>query len=220
MHLIITLIIYLIITGVIIACKPRMWVWSLTFLILLLLCYFFSITSLATSIVFWAIYLAIVIPMHVKPLRLTLLTARLLVIYRKQTLTMSDTEREALEAGDPWWEKQLFQGNPDWQAFQAISLSQLNDEEQAFVDNETCHLANKLDCWKIDYVDHALPQETLNEIRSQGFLGLHIAKEHGGKNFSARTNSFINMRISAQSAIAATIIMVCNSLGPGLENAE
>ena len=27
---------------------------------------------------------------------------------------MSDTEREALEAGDVWWEADLFTGNPDW----------------------------------------------------------------------------------------------------------
>jgi hypothetical protein len=27
---------------------------------------------------------------------------------------MSDTEREALEAGDVWWDADLFTGNPDW----------------------------------------------------------------------------------------------------------
>ena len=28
--------------------------------------------------------------------------------------SMSDTEREALEAGDVWWDADLFTGNPDW----------------------------------------------------------------------------------------------------------
>jgi acyl-CoA dehydrogenase len=28
--------------------------------------------------------------------------------------TMSETESEALEAGDVWWEADLFTGNPEW----------------------------------------------------------------------------------------------------------
>ena len=27
---------------------------------------------------------------------------------------LSDTEREAIEAGDVWWDAELFTGNPDW----------------------------------------------------------------------------------------------------------
>ena len=66
---------------------------------------------------------------------------------------MSNTEREALEAGDPWWEKDLFQGNPDWSKFKAIELSQLTEEEQSFVNNETAALCQQLNSWKIDYTD-------------------------------------------------------------------
>ena len=33
---------------------------------------------------------------------------------RRALPTMSDTEREALEAGDVWWDAELFTGNPDW----------------------------------------------------------------------------------------------------------
>ena len=33
---------------------------------------------------------------------------------------MSDTEREALEAGDVWWDADLFTGNPDWAKLLAI----------------------------------------------------------------------------------------------------
>src|ERR1700757_463867 len=31
---------------------------------------------------------------------------------------MSDTEREALEAGDVWWDGELFGGDPDWSKLQ------------------------------------------------------------------------------------------------------
>ena len=33
---------------------------------------------------------------------------------RRVLPSMSDTEREALEAGDVWWDADLFTGNPDW----------------------------------------------------------------------------------------------------------
>ena len=34
--------------------------------------------------------------------------------------SMSDTEREALEAGDVWWDADLFTGNPDWSPKDAL----------------------------------------------------------------------------------------------------
>ena len=34
---------------------------------------------------------------------------------------MSDTEREALEAGDVWWDADLFTGNPDWAKLLGLS---------------------------------------------------------------------------------------------------
>jgi hypothetical protein len=34
---------------------------------------------------------------------------------------MSDTEREALEAGDVWWDADLFTGNPDWSKLLAVA---------------------------------------------------------------------------------------------------
>ncbi len=46
---------------------------------------------------------------------------------------MSDTEREALEAGDVWWDADLFTGNPDWSKLLAFAPATLTDEEQAFL---------------------------------------------------------------------------------------
>ena len=44
---------------------------------------------------------------------------------------LSDTEREAIEAGDVWWDAELFAGNPDWNKLLASAPAQLSDEEQA-----------------------------------------------------------------------------------------
>lgn len=48
--------------------------------------------------------------------------------------TLSDTERDALEAGDVWWEAELFSGNPDWDMLHAVKAPRLSDKEQAFLD--------------------------------------------------------------------------------------
>src|SRR5471032_3217228 len=46
---------------------------------------------------------------------------------------MSDTEREALEAGDVWWDADLFTGNPDWAKLLANAPATLTPEEDAFL---------------------------------------------------------------------------------------
>src|SRR5262249_20195646 len=46
---------------------------------------------------------------------------------------MSDTEREALEAGDVWWDADLFTGNPDWLKLLKVPQATLTAEEQAFL---------------------------------------------------------------------------------------
>lgn len=46
--------------------------------------------------------------------------------------SMSTTEREALEAGTSWWEKELFMGEPDWEKFDQYPYPKLSTEEQSF----------------------------------------------------------------------------------------
>src|SRR6266852_4660870 len=50
--------------------------------------------------------------------------------------TLSDTEREAIEAGDVWWDADLFSGNPDWAKLLAVPPATLSEEEQAFLDGQ------------------------------------------------------------------------------------
>ena len=47
---------------------------------------------------------------------------------------MSQTEKEALEAGTVWWDGELFTGDPRWQKLLAAKPPQLTAEEQAFLD--------------------------------------------------------------------------------------
>jgi acyl-CoA dehydrogenase len=50
----------------------------------------------------------------VKPLRRLLISNRLFSVYRKVMPRLSNTEREALEAGTVWWDAEIYSGKPGW----------------------------------------------------------------------------------------------------------
>jgi hypothetical protein len=59
----------------------------------------------------------------------------MLRFFRKVTPKMSDTEREALDAGSVWWDGELFSGRPRWKKLKLIPPPALSAEEQAFSRN-------------------------------------------------------------------------------------
>ena len=134
-------------------------------------------------------------------------------IFRKIMPAMSETERDALEAGDVWIDGDLFQGDPDWQKILDIAKPELNPEEQSFLDNQTEQLCDMLDDWQI-LQDMDLPDDVWAFIKEQGFLGMIIPKEFGGLGFSAIAHSTIVTKLSSRSPSAAVSVMVPNSLGP------
>ena len=81
----------------------------------------------------WAAFGVLVVP-NLKDLRRENITRPLLEIYRKMLPSMSDTEREALEAGNVWWDGELFSGMPDWDRLMSYPAPALSEEEQAFLD--------------------------------------------------------------------------------------
>lgn len=57
--------------------------------------------------------------LNLRPLRIALISRPFMRTYRRLLPSMSDTERDALEAGTVWWEGELFTGNPDWRKLHA-----------------------------------------------------------------------------------------------------
>ncbi|MDB5504333.1 MAG: fadE [Tardiphaga sp.] len=129
--------------------------------------------------------------------------------------TMSATEREALEAGDTWWDADLFTGNPDWAKLLAVKPAKLTAEEQAFMTGPVDALCAMLDDWKINWELRDLPPEVWDFIKREKFFGMIIPKEYGGLGFSPFAHSEIVRKISSRSVVAAVTVMVPNSLGPG-----
>jgi acyl-CoA dehydrogenase len=58
--------------------------------------------------------------MTMRAFRRDRLTRPIFAWAQKVLPTMSETERAALEAGDVWWDGDLFSGNPDWSRLLAI----------------------------------------------------------------------------------------------------
>src|SRR6476620_11736838 len=129
--------------------------------------------------------------------------------------SMSPTEREAIEAGDVWWDGELFSGHPDWEKLLAFPPATLSQEEQAFIDGPVEQLCRMLDDWRINWELRDLPPEVWEFLKAQRFFALIIPKQYGGHGFSAYAHSEIIRKISTQSICAAVTAMVPNSLGPG-----
>lgn len=134
---------------------------------------------------------------------------------KKRMPAISRTEREALEAGNVWWEKDLFCGRPNWKEFLSKPKSELTTEEKAFLDNEVETLCKMIDDWQIVTKDKDLTAETWDYLKKERFFGLVIPKEYGGHGFSAFAHSTIVTKIATRSISTAVNTMVPNSLGPG-----
>ena len=168
----------------------------------------------------WSLWLviplaAVLLILNVPALRRPILTKPVFEILKKSMPTMSVTEREALEAGTTWWEKDIFSGKPDWNQFAQIGLPQLTAEEQSFLDNEVTELCALLDEWDIHHNRKDLSPEAWQYLKDKGFLGLIIPKEFGGRDFSPYAQSRVMSKIASRSITAAVTAMVPNSLGPG-----
>nr|WP_229265193.1 acyl-CoA dehydrogenase [Duganella sp. 1224] len=148
------------------------------------------------------------------PLRRSLITPHIYALFKRILPPMSDTERDALEAGTTWWDADLFSGRPDWNKFMELRRPALSPEEQAFMDNEVRQLCEMVDDWEATQVWQGLPAAAWQFARDKGFLGMIIPKHYGGKAFSAYMHSQVVMALSTRCSALAVQVMVPNSLGP------
>ena len=148
------------------------------------------------------------------PIRRLLLARPAYLIMKKALPPMSQTEREALEAGNTWWDAELFSGRPKWQVLEDLPPAKLSDEERAFLQGPVETLCAMLDDWDITHKRRDLPPEVWDFIKHNKFCGIIIPKQYGGLEFSEYAHSQIVMKISSRCSTAAVTVMVPNSLGP------
>ena len=164
-------------------------------------------------IILWLLFGLMVIPNLVE-VRREKLTKPLLAMYRKMLPSMSDTEREALEAGSVWWDGELFSGMPDWDKLMSFPAPKLSDEEQAFIDGPCEELCRMIDDWEICHELADMPKPVWDFIIKHRFFAMIIPKQYGGLEFSAYAQAMVLSKIGGRSATVGSTIGVPNSLGP------
>ncbi|WP_407278999.1 acyl-CoA dehydrogenase [Aromatoleum evansii] len=160
-----------------------------------------------------AVFAGVMALFLLRPVRRALVTAPIFRAFRAALPSMSQTERDALEAGTVWWEGELFRGAPTWAKLLDYPWPTLTPEERAFLDNETSELCRLTNDWQ-DNLRQDLSPEVWQYIKDKGFLGMIIPKEYGGKGFSAYAHSQVVTKLSTRASAPAITVMVPNSLGP------
>ena len=164
-------------------------------------------------LVLWLIVVTMVV-LNFDDFRRDQITRRMLNVYKTMLPQMSDTEREALEAGSVWWDGELFTGLPNWDRLMRMPAPRLTDEEQAFIDGPTETLCRMLDDWQISHELGDMPPEIWAYIKEHRFFAMIIPKEYGGLEFSPYAKALIRKTLSTRCTVAAATIGVPNSLGP------
>lgn len=162
----------------------------------------------------WIVFDAIFIPLNLPFIRKRLFSRPVFKLMQRMLPRMSQTEREALEAGNTWWDAELFSGHPDWKVLLDLPAAKLTAEEQAFIEGPVETLCSMLDDWDITHNRRDLPPEVWDFIKRHKFCGMIIPKHYGGLEFGEYAHSEVVMKISSRSTTAAVTVMVPNSLGP------
>ena len=100
----------------------------------------------------WIIYLVFVITLNVRSIRQSL-SVFIFKAMRSVMPTISQTEQDALDAGDVWWEAEIYRGIPDFSVIHDLPKQHLTEEEQAFIDGPVVELCEMVDDWKITNED-------------------------------------------------------------------
>lgn len=205
-------LIYLVFTLVVLYRAMSPLIWEIGTVVYLIIATFVIGLPLVAGILLLLVIIPAVLIIQFEPVRIYI-ADHLYKTAGKSVPKLSKTEEEALNAGDTWLEQDIFTGTPNWDRLASVNTV-LSEEEQSFLDNETQILCSMLDDWEINQ-EQDLPPKVWTYIKENGFFGMVIPKEYGGKGFSARAHSDVVMKLSSRSGVAAVTVMVPNSLGPG-----
>jgi acyl-CoA dehydrogenase len=209
-----TIILAIILLWVLACMRANLWIWSAALFLMAGARIYFSpagadvLVYAAVAAACGAAFLAI------PPLRRAVAAPPLFALFKRMLPPLSETEREALEAGTVGWDGELFTGNPDWRKLLSLPPPALTTVEQAFLDGPVETLCAMLDDWQIVEHDRDLPPDVWQFMKDERFFGMIIPPEYGGHGFSALAHSQVIMKIASRSITGAVTVMVPNSLGP------
>lgn len=190
-----------------------LWVWTLIAFAVLSFQSFMMAPLNATLTVLWVLFIIIAAVLNIPIFRQALFSRYILGIVKAKMPPISDTEREAINAGDIWWEAQLFRGRPQWHDIQSFQITKLSETEQTFVDHQVEILCHMIDTWQQSQ-DAAHSEQVWNYLKKERFFSMLIPRSYGGLEFSALAQSTVVSKIASRDMSTAVTVMVPNSLGP------
>ncbi len=183
---------------------------SILFLIFMV---FGTLSVIASAILLFTAVLFILL--SIDNIRRSWVSAPLFSWYRKVLPSVSETEQVAIDAGTVWWEGDLFTGNPEWQKLLAMPKPELTQDEQAFLDGPVEQLCSMVNTWDINFKHADIPDDIVDFIKKNKFLGLIIPKEFGGLDLSPVAQVMVLNKLFSAGGVIGLFISVPNSLGPG-----
>lgn len=163
----------------------------------------------------WLIFALFALPLNIKSIRQKYLTKPLLKAYQQIMPEMSQTEKEAIDAGTTWFESDLFRGAPDWKKLHDYPVPTLSKEEQDFLDGPVEEVCRLFDDWDTTHERADMSPEVWQYLKDNKFFAMIIKKQYGGLEFSAYAQSRVLQKLTGVSTVLASTVGVPNSLGPG-----
>ncbi len=133
---------------------------------------------------------------------------------RRALPRISETERQALEAGTVWIDGELFGGRPDWKRILAEPYPDLSEREQAFLDGPVAEVCSLVDSWEVEKTGE-LSDRVWDLLRQHCFFGLNLPQQWGGHGFSSLACSTVFGKLASRSLALSAIVLLPNSVGPG-----
>src|SRR6185436_12906631 len=127
------------------------------------------------KLILWVLFAGLAF-LNLENARRDIITRRIIGAYRRMLPRMSKTEQDTLEAGNVWWDGELFSGMPDWRKLQRLPPPKLTAEEQAFLDGPCEELCRMLDDWEITHELLDMPPRVWQFLKEQKFFAMIIPK--------------------------------------------
>ena len=131
----------------------------------------------------WLLF-ALLVSFNIPEIRRNYISTQILKFYKAVLPSISQTEKEAIDAGGIWWDGEIFSGNPNWDVLRNNPKPKLTKEEQAFLDGPVEEVCQMTDNWAVNHKDYDLPEEVWDFLKTKGFFSMIIPKKYGGLEFS------------------------------------
>ncbi|MEM6446713.1 MAG: acyl-CoA dehydrogenase [Cyanobacteria bacterium P01_D01_bin.123] len=163
----------------------------------------------------WIGFGILALALNVPWLRRSLFTVPILKLIKTLDLlpSISETEREAIEAGTVWIEREFFSGKPDLKRLNTEPYPELTDAAREFLDSQVETVCRMATDWDI-HQRKDLPPEVWDYLKQERFFGMMIPEAYGGRGFSNATYSAVMAKLASRSFTHTATVGVTNSLGP------